>query len=425
MKTKKLLLTIMVFLFAAAVFLGGAPLQTSAADEIVLTMEIRTAAQLANLAALVNAGNLEKELLKNLGIPESDWAGLIARGVVIVNIKLMNDIDLSAYTNWTPIGSYQNCFTATFDGNGRKITGLNVNNTNANEAGLFGYVLFGTVKNLNVEGASIRGRHYIGGIVGWLDRSNIENCSFSGTIGGRDAVGGVAGWVTSGSELNYCSSLGGAISGNDGVGGVAGALFGKMTNCASTSTVTGMGKYVGGVVGTIETLASVSNSRATGKVTGKDYVGGIVGAIEYGSKVVSCYATGAVVGDRYVGGITGYASMRGPASVDHSVALNPSVTANISNAGRVVGLTNQNSFAGGDYTENYLENNAAISLMVVTINGVEKAVLERDFWELVNFGGIRDADWVLWGGIDGADIYPSGVTAGGTVGGRFTAANGW
>ena len=62
----------------------------------------------------------------------------------------MNDIDLSKeYGNgWTPIGigTY-----ATFDGNGKTVSGLYINNDAADNIGLFSTVN-GTVKDLNVSG---------------------------------------------------------------------------------------------------------------------------------------------------------------------------------------------------------------------------------------------------------------------------------
>ena len=71
--------------------------------------------------------------------------------------ELTADIDLSEICSeeegdsWTPIGNEDHLYTGTFDGNGKTISGLNINN---DYRGLFGYVgNTGTVQNLSVSGS--------------------------------------------------------------------------------------------------------------------------------------------------------------------------------------------------------------------------------------------------------------------------------
>ena len=78
-----------------------------------------------------------------------------------------------------------NChFDGTFDGQGHTISGIRIyddaSDNMANEYGLFGRV-DGTVKNLTLADASIRGRDYIGGIVGRL-YGTVENCHVTSTV---------------------------------------------------------------------------------------------------------------------------------------------------------------------------------------------------------------------------------------------------
>ena len=49
----------------------------------------------------------------------------------------------------------------------------------------------------------------------------------------------------------------------------------------------------------------VSNSYATGSVSGDFYVGGLVGNNWWAGTVTNSYATGSVSGDFYVGGLVG------------------------------------------------------------------------------------------------------------------------
>ena len=51
--------------------------------------------------------------------------------------ELTDDLTFADGANWTPIGSFQNYFAATLDGNGHTLTDLNVNMTISNPAGLF------------------------------------------------------------------------------------------------------------------------------------------------------------------------------------------------------------------------------------------------------------------------------------------------
>jgi hypothetical protein len=98
--------------------------------------QISTAAQLAQLATYVNAGNTaynDKSYILN------------------------NDIDLSDYqagAGWTPIGKPSYNFKGNLDGNNKKITGLKINNTTLDDVGLFGSVN-GIIKNLGIENADI------------------------------------------------------------------------------------------------------------------------------------------------------------------------------------------------------------------------------------------------------------------------------
>ncbi|MCL2678300.1 MAG: hypothetical protein FWE85_04520, partial [Clostridiales bacterium] len=91
-------------------------------------LQVTRPEQLAEIARLVNLGELEKTIL---GDPDGT-----------VYIKLMNDISLSAYASgkgWVPIGGYNNgngsgieelmkfAFKGIFDGNGKTVSGLYIN----------------------------------------------------------------------------------------------------------------------------------------------------------------------------------------------------------------------------------------------------------------------------------------------------------
>ena len=246
--------------------------------------------------------------------------------------KLMNNIDLNGneLDQWTPIGNSSNEYSGTFNGDGHTISGLYINNSTANDQGLFGYVgTGGTVQNLSVSG-SVSGYWYVGGVVGY-NGGSVENCYNTGAVSGsglyvggvvgdnRDTVencynigkvsgtgvGGVVGWNFGGTVKN-CYNIG-EVSGPDSVGGVVGENRGGSTveNCYNTSKVSGI-RIVDGVVGWNDS-GTVKNCYNTGKVSGPDSgsgnsVGGVVGLNS--GPVKNCYNTGTVTGtDDYVGGV--------------------------------------------------------------------------------------------------------------------------
>ncbi|WP_026320164.1 fimbrillin family protein [Phocaeicola barnesiae] len=207
-----------------------------------------------------------------------------------INITLDNDIDLTGI-NWTPIGTYDNPYTGTFDGGGHTITGLTVT-TSDRYVGLFGCIGSGgkvkdvTLKDVQIE--SDNGTSDVGGVAGW-SYGNIENCSVSGSVscsGSHSIAGGVVGFQVGGS----------------------------LTGCSSSATVKGV-TYAGGIAGSTNSGATLTACYATGNVTiessgtGSYFAGGVVGNNGSSSTLKACYAWGSVTGSGsgtvYVGGVTG------------------------------------------------------------------------------------------------------------------------
>jgi YD repeat-containing protein len=199
--------------------------------------------------------------------------------------RLAADIDLSGEA-WVPIGKKNSPFSGMFDGNGFKITGLNVNSSDSYN-GLFG-ASGGTIINLTLENANVTGIDYTGAITG-LNSGNIINCYVSGNsvITGNDYVGGITGGNTGGALSSFFT---GSVNGNSYVGGFAGEVSaGTIEKCYATGTVNAYGTYAGGFAGYIGSISSgIKNSFSAGKVTGLNSAG-FVGYIESGA-VSNCYA---------------------------------------------------------------------------------------------------------------------------------------
>lgn len=290
----------------------------------------------------------------------------------LVTYILKNDIDLSsvcdADNSWKGIGTTTYTFNGIFDGSGHTISGLYVDDSAADDKGLFGYVGVGAeIKDLTVDGylngnsyigavagsvfyatitnchskANVFGNSYIGGVVGKISYYGIiENCSNSGTVTGvKEYIGGIVGYN------NYYSTVtdsynegsvvcGGSIYGttyNDCVGGIAGMNHTSIVkNCENLATVDSGRKNTGGIVGE-NNGGTVVNCFNTEYLTCSEwYLGGIVGYnSEYGL-VANCFNTGDVISSsRYSGGVVG--------STDGKVT-------NCYNTGEVSGT---NSYIGG------------------------------------------------------------------------------
>jgi len=271
-----------------------------------------------------------------------DWYDLYEiRDNLSGHYLLMNDLDsttagygelASGAANqgkgWKPIGTSDDPFTGSLDGQGYETSGMFVDRPDEYSVGLFGTVdVGGTIQNVRVLNAEVAGEWLVGCLVGenWGD---VINSYSGGTVSGEDCVGGLVGG-NSGGVSNSCSAtnvtghwdIGGLVGCSDScgtvinsysvgnvtgewaVGGlVGGNLGGVVTKCFSTSGVIG-DDYVGGLVG--DNQGTVSNSHAIGSVTGEWYVGGLVGNTDSLGIVSNSYASGSVTGYSFVGGLVG------------------------------------------------------------------------------------------------------------------------
>ncbi len=259
---------------------GSTTADTNWYDADKTSFTIYTAAELEGLASLVNGG--------------TSFSG--------ITITLANNISLSEYDNWTPIGTSSKSFSGIFDGNGKEISGLSI--SSGTYQGLFGYISGATVKNVTVSG-SISGGTWTGGVVGYALNSTISGCSNSGNATGSGTwIGGVVGYANS-SIISGCTNNG-DITGGTYVGGVAGQTdSGTVSDCSNSGDVTGSGAYVGGVVG----MGNVSNCTNSGAVSGSGtFIGGVAGCA---TSISNCYNIGVVSGSYYVGSVVGWDNGKG------------------------------------------------------------------------------------------------------------------
>jgi len=318
-------------------------------------------------------------------------------------VVLASDIDLSGYSGgaefnggkgWIPIGGKLHVFKGTFDGDGKVVRGLYINDPKLLFAGLFGRLDSGEVRNLGVVDVRITANGRIGAVAGNIANSRLTACYSTGEIAGKSFVGGLAGHVDRKSSVAACYSAA-KVTGDNYVGGLVGDADGGSTVSRSyaTGSVSGneaVGGLLGGLLGK---GSSVSNSYSTGTVACGSNGGGIVGIVADGASVTTCYATGAVSGRTRVGGIAGQLN----GAITGCVALNPSVKAEGKGfSGRINGYGDSKA--------------SSANLALSTIR---------------NSAGTTD--WPNRGekGKDGTDITAAQVSNDGSVGGRFTEAHGW
>ena len=213
--------------------------------------------------------NEEYDVIANFALPKSvsDWYDLdTIRDDMYGIYILMNHVDstTAGYSElagstanggagWQPIGTYTDqLFTGIFDGQGYEIRDLFINCPGEYWVGLFGYVdVGGVIQNVGVVNASVTGRDYVGGLVGFND-GTVSNSHSSGNVTGKEGVGGLVG-INEGVAINQ----GGSVS-----------------DCYSSGNVTGE-EHVGGLAGYND--GTVSNSYFIGSVTGYEDVGGLMG----------------------------------------------------------------------------------------------------------------------------------------------------
>ncbi|WP_428236046.1 BspA family leucine-rich repeat surface protein [Gracilimonas sp.] len=222
-----------------------------------------------------------------------------------LHFVLNNDLDASATSTWNsgegfvPIGG-SSPFTGSFDGQGFVITGLTVNRSTEDYAGLFAVIGDGgSVKNIGLEQLSITGGGNTGGLAG-ENNGTISGSYADGDVDGSAIVGGLVGLNNSSITESYSA---GTVDGTQDIGGLVGLhSLGTISESYSTSDATGTANNVGGLIGF--SYDNVENSFATGSVSGDTNVGGFAGNYNSGT-VSNSYSTGAVTGSSNVGGFIG------------------------------------------------------------------------------------------------------------------------
>lgn len=237
-------------------------------------------------------------------------------------VILEADIDMTDQS-WTPVGTDINTgtgFSGEFNGNGKYINNLTIENENSN-IGFFGGMATGAkVHNVNFSKATITGipTSYAGVIAG-ASLGIIENCKVTDS----NISGNYAGAITGNNsvQVNNCNAINVNVNANHSAGGIAGVSYGKIEYCTvsgnSTISATGSSTCAGGIVGQnseenrVETSGRLLKCAVNGITISGYWAGGIAGENGFGT-VAQCIANNITVihesmdASTRLGGIVGY-----------------------------------------------------------------------------------------------------------------------
>ena len=290
----------------------------------------------------------------------------------------MNDIDLSAITNWTPLGA-TNSISGDFGGQNHTIKGLNINSTDENR-GLFGTCNGLNIHDLNIEVEKIAGGNNTAALASRLSNATITNCHITGgSIKGSGKVGALVA-IAQDCTIEGCSTKNN-ITGGDIVGGIAGSASGSISQCFTEGILISStsGSIVGGLVGSNQ--ATVNDCYSTATIKANDYAGGLIG-YNYGV-VANCYATGDLSSTNHAGGLVGYNDGT-TATTKNCCAMNSKIDVSSAkgSAIRVIGGI-KNSAPTPDM------NNYALKAMAVSINNIPQKIYDD------NLNGVAKTDTEL------------------------------
>ena len=276
------------------------------------------------------------------------------------NVVLKDDVTLA--NAWTPIGTLENVFNGTFDGNYKTISNLVVEgveyaamiayagkdaviknltanvdlNSTKHAAGIVCQASEGvTLENVTVNG-TITAASYAGGLLHNAANAVIKNCENNATISANRA-GGIASWATSNATIENVVNNGN-ITGVVGASGIAHGFAGTIKNAVNygdikssdqepaagiagvqkavstyeycynygnvKSTLDNPNSSASGILGHTSTAATLKYCANYGAITAEQsYAAGIAYSL-YGSiKASYCYNAGAVYGADSAGGI--------------------------------------------------------------------------------------------------------------------------
>ena len=192
---------------------------------------------------------------------------------------LVRDIYLTNLYATAAIAKAGALFAGIFDGNGKKVVGLHIEEPSSDYIGLFGRLGAGAeIKDLTLLDVQI-------------DSVGVNGCSL------RSFAGSISAYASENSKIVNCHGYG-VVNGGEGVGGIVGENSGDLLKCSFNGFILAE-LYCGGVIGISYRNGKAQRSCFQGVVLcldGGGFIGYNWGLIEF------CYAVGGVCADGGGGG---------------------------------------------------------------------------------------------------------------------------
>ena len=156
-------------------------------------------------------------------------------------------------SGWVPLGSNSTPFSAVFEGHGYKVRNLYLNYSTSRYRGLFGYLSNAQVTNIGLTGplVYVRGYDHTGILAGLAINSQISGIHVSGRlVGARNSsnyFGGIVGYLDKSQLERSIASVQVLSQANSG-GLVGYASNSQLTSVMATGSVVEINRYKGGIV---------------------------------------------------------------------------------------------------------------------------------------------------------------------------------
>ncbi len=220
-------------------------------------------------------------------------------------------------------------FYGSLDGKGYEID-VNISSVE-NNIGLFAYVKGGTLKNIKLTG-SVSGNGTVGGLAAKIEGTNVINCENSATVTGIGRmIGGIIGSIAA--STSQASTVAGCINNGTVTGGAA-------------------SRYVGGIAAAnYDASAKISSCANNGDVsTGEYYPAGIVAYVNNGVNISECLNTGKIS-----------ASASGAAGIVSQSYTGGVIITDCMNTGEIVSSTSVNTMTSGILALGHTSNSDKVS----------------------------------------------------------------
>ncbi len=306
--------------------------------------------------------------------------------------KIVKDLDFSKVENYKPIRDNTAPFIGHLDGNGHTISNINIENTDKEYIGIFGYIKNGSIENLNIKNVNVttsemKKRKYQGILAGSIENTTINNVNIIGentlvtneTTNYSDYVGAITGEQKEGTIENVSVS-GTQITALGEIGGIVGYQTGGIIKGSNFDGIINGAGNVGGITGVLnntkQNAINIEKSYANVKIlpSSSSYggnIGGILGSSTHSATVIAnvqeVYSNGTIILNetitQNVGGIVGSAGNTKISNAYSTVNITGNNTSSSTYIGGIAGRTNvaitNTYYAGkiqGEYTTNYVGN---------------------------------------------------------------------